>query len=394
MGDLSARIAGVTFKNPVIIGAGTATLNTEKMTQCMAAGAGGVVGKSVAYDPMYQRQPRPRFHIVHPEAAYSGKYFSLYSTELSAPFKPEVWVKEVKRAKKAARSYESVLIASIAGRDHEEWANLAQMMETAGADMIELNLSCPHVEPGEGALWGRVAGGDPKAAEDVVRVVREAVGIPIIGKLTPDGANPLDVARAMVKGGVDAVVSTARFQGLVIDPEEMRPPLWGGFGGYGGPWMVPLGCKWVARLMEMNLGVPVIGSGGIAGFEDAVRFMLVGAVAVQMCTEVVVRGYNVIRRTVGGVEEWMRKKGFESLEDFRARALKNIVSFEKLDRVGVYKGAIDESLCNGCGRCVLSCFYNAIQMVKKRAVVDALRCDGCGMCVAICPQSAATIIRQ
>jgi len=202
------------------------------------------------------------------------------------------------------------------------------------------------------------------------------------------------MARTAAKSGADALVATARFQGLIIDPETMRPPLWGGFGGYGGPWMVPLGCKWMAKLMGKNLGVPIIGSAGVMDATDAIRYMLLGAVAIQTCTAVIVRGYNVIRQMVNGMEDWMKRKGFESPGDFRGQALRNIMPFEELDRVSAYKSVIDKSLCIGCQRCVLSCFYDAIRMTEKKAVVNAAKCVGCGMCMAICPVDACVKIEK
>ncbi len=394
MVDLSVEIAGVKFKNPVIVGAGTPTVNAEKMIRCVEAGAGGLVAKTVTYDSMHQRQPRPRFHIVHPKEVYASRYFSLYSTELMADLGPEEWTQEIQRAKEAAKRHQSVLIASVAGRNYGEWAKLAKMMEEAGADMIELNLSCPHVEPEEGTFMGKVAGTDPKISQKIIRAVKETVNVPVTVKLTPEGADPLTMAEAAVKAGADALVATARFQGLIIDPETMRPPLWGGYGGYGGPWMVPLGCKWVARLTEKSLGVPITGSAGIMDAKDAIRYMLLGAIAIQTCTAVIVKGYNVIRQMVNGIEDWMKRKGFESPEDFGGQALRSIIPFEKLDRVSTYKSVIDKSLCIGCQRCVFSCFYDAIKMAEKKAVVDTAKCVGCGMCMAICPVDACIKIEK
>lgn len=391
--DLSVEIAGVRLKNPIVVGSGTPTTSADAMIKCIEAGAGGIVTKTATYDPMHQNQPRPRFNLLHRDDIFRGGFFSLSSIELMAHQEPERWAREIKKARSVARRNDCAVITSIAGRDYLEWEKLAKLMESSGADMIELNLSCPHIEPGESVLMGRSAGTSPDISERIVRAVKKSTSLPIVGKLTPDGADPIALAKAMVKGGADAVVATARFQGLVIDVESMSPPVWGGFGGYGGSWMTPISCKWIAHLVNNKIDAQIFGSAGAMGADDAIRFMLVGAHAVQMCTAVIVRGCELIRQTIVDVGKWMTKHGFNNIETFRGKALENIVPFDKLDRTTELKSMIDESKCIGCGRCSASCFYEAIAMTDRRAKVDQSACVGCGMCYAICPVNAITLKR-
>jgi dihydroorotate dehydrogenase subfamily 1 len=391
MANLAVEIAGVTFKNPIVVGSGTPTTSATAMIKCIEAGAGGIVSKTATYDPMHQIQPRPRFSLIHPDDIFRERFFSLSSIELMADLKPEEYAKEIEKTKSTARQHNCVLIASIAGRNYEEWEKLAKLMETSGADMIELNLSCPHLEPGETALMGRSAGTSPELSEKIVRAVKKSTSLPVIGKLTPDGANPVVLAKAMVQGGADAVVATARFQGLVIDVDSMRPELWGGYGAYGGSWLAPISCRWVARLMESKIGVPVFGSAGVTNEEDVVRFLLVGADAVQMCTAIIVKGLGLIRQTVTGLEKWMAKHGFEEIASFRGAAFRNIVPFERLDRTTELRSSVDASKCIGCGRCAASCFYEAATMADRKAKINTDSCVGCGLCDAICPVGAIAL---
>ena len=391
MVDLSVEIAGVRFKNPIVVASGTPTTSASAMIKCIEAGAGGIVGKTATYDPMHQIQPRPRFSLIHADDIFRERFFSLSSIELMADLTPEQWAKEIENTRNTAEKHGCALIASIAGRDYEEWEKLAKLMENSGADMIELNLSCPHIEPGESVLMGRSAGTSPELSEKIVRTVKKSTTLPVIGKLTPDGASPVVLAKAMVQGGADAVVATARFQGLVIDIDSMRPELWGGYGAYGGSWMTPISCKWIARLMESKIGVPIFGSAGAANTEDAIRFLLVGADAVQMCTAVIVKGLSLIPQTLTGLEKWMSKHGFDEIVSFRGAALRNIVPFEKLDRTSELRSSVDTLKCIGCGRCAASCFYEAATMVDKKAKINVDSCVGCGLCDAICPVDAITL---
>jgi len=390
--NLSVKIADIEFRNPIIIGAGTPTLDARNMIKCIKAGASAVVTKTVTYSKIHQLQPRPRFHIIHPNAILTNEYFSLYSVELMAPYPPDRWVKELKIVKEVAKEEKAIIIASIAGETEEEWKKLAHMAENAGADMIELNISCPHVEPSEKALMGKVAGSDPSAAKGLVKLVKECVSIPIIAKLTPQGANPLAVAKAVVSAGADAVVATARFQGVIIDIEEAKPILWGGTGGYGGPWMVPISCNWVLKIAKEKIGVPIIGSGGITTYEDVIQFFMVGAQAVQICTAVIVKGYKVISEILSGLKMWLSKRGIEDINEIVGKAIDSVLPLEALDRTTTYKSSVIIDKCTGCGLCAKSCFYDAIRIVNGKAQIDVDKCDGCGLCVSICPQGALKLI--
>jgi dihydroorotate dehydrogenase (fumarate) len=283
-----------------------------------------------------------------------------------------------------------VIIGSIAGRDFDEWGRLAGMVSEAGAHAIELNLSCPHIEKGK---MGRAAASDPKVVREIIKAVKSAVKVPVIGKLTPQGANPADLAEVMASAGVDAVVSTARFQGLVIDVNTMRPVSWGGFGGYGGPWQLPISLAWTARIAQKKLGIPIIGSGGVSSGEDAVAMLLAGADAVQACTAVMLKGWKHVPLMLAEIEEWMTAHGFAGIAEFRGAVTDRIIPLDKLSRAKAFEVRIDSRRCVGCGACVGSCPYDALAVKAKKAVVDSVLCDNCGLCASICPADAIRLAR-
>jgi len=391
--DLSITIADVEFKNPIIIASGPPTMSPKHIIKCIRAGAAGAVTKTITYDVTQQIQPKPRMYIVNSKDALKNRFYSFYSIDLMSEYKPEAWIKLLKMTKKEIGKQNGVLIASIAGRNFGEWEKLAQLAEKGNADMIELNLSCPHIEEGE--LMGRAAVSDLNIVKQIIRTVKDSTSLPVIGKLTPHGANPVELAKTMVSAGVDAIVSTARFQGLILDVDTMRPILWGGFGGYGGPWQAPISIGWTAHIAKETLRVPIIGSGGISTWKDAISFMLVGASAIQLCTTVMIKGYNVIQNIIEGIKKWMKEKGFKRINEFTGLALKNIIPVEKLERRRIYKVVIDDVKCTGCGICIKVCPYEALKLSENnKALVDKMICDNCGLCVSICPLDAISLERQ
>ncbi|MBO3802638.1 MAG: 4Fe-4S binding protein [Candidatus Brockarchaeota archaeon] len=385
--DASVEIAGVTFRNPVVVASSPLTRSYKHIAKCIRHGAGGAVTKTITYDPMQRVQPKPRMHVVNPKDALAGRFYSFYSVDLMSELEPLAWARELAEARREIGD-QGVLVASIAGRTYEEWEKLASLMQEAGADMLELNLSCPHIE--EGGLMGKAASYDAETVSNVVKAVKRSASIPVAGKLTPQGANPVLLARTMASSGIDALVSTARFQGLLIDVESGKPAFWPCFGGYGGPWQVPISVAWTAHIAMEKLGKPIVGSGGISTWRDAASFILAGASAVQVCTSAMAKGYGVITEIERGIESWLGSKGFGSVEEAVGLALKGVVALEKLERAKAYRVEVDEAKCTKCGVCEKTCPYGAVTLGEKISV-DWDACDNCNLCASLCPADAMVL---
>ncbi|MGQ9514699.1 MAG: 4Fe-4S binding protein [Thermoproteota archaeon] len=388
--DLTVEIAGITFRNPVIVASSPPTRSSKQIMKCIKQGAGGVVTKTITYDPLQRIQPRPRMHVVKPKDALAGRYYSFYSIDLMSEYEPQAWIAELAKTKREIGDH-GVLIASIAGRTYEEWERLASLAQEAGADMLELNLSCPHIDT-EG-LMGKAASYDAEIVTKVIKAVKSYASIPVIGKLTPQGANPVLLAKRMASSGIDALVSTARFQGLLIDPETGKPILWSGFGGYGGPWQVPISVAWTAHIAMEKLGKPIFGSGGISTWQDALSFILAGAAAIQLCTAIMIKGYGIIEEVKRGLESWFEDKGFSCIEEAVGLSLRYILPLEKLERAKVYRVNVDDKKCTRCGSCEKICPYEAITIVDK-VTVDEEACDNCNLCVSLCPTNAMSLLKK
>lgn len=170
------------------------------------------------------------------------------------------------------------VIANIAGKNVDEFTQMAARLDAfpqlAG---IELNISCPNVSGGVDY------GTDPRLAEQVVRGVRDACGLPIIAKLTPNVTSVVEIAHAAKAGGADAVSLINTFQGMAVNWRKRRPILGNVIGGLSGPAIKPLALRIVWQVAQ-KVDIPIIGVGGIASIDDVMEFLVTGASAVQIGT--------------------------------------------------------------------------------------------------------------
>lgn len=389
--DLSVKVWGKTFKNPIVVASATPTKDAKYMLKGMEAGAGGVISKTVTFEPLLQKYVSPRFTVLHKKGW--PHVYSNYSCEFLATYTPEEWLNEMRQARKYADEYDSVLIGSISGSNMENWGELAKMVEDTGVDMLELNFGCPHPQD-LGYKSGAELGGDPKAGAEVTDVVVNAVGVPVIVKVTAEGVNPIVVSKAVKEAGAKGLTVVNRFPALEIDLDTGRPLLHSGFAGVGGPWMRPITLKWIAKIAK-RVGLPISATNGIATWEDVAKCIMVGAYTVQTCTALMYgkKGYGHIDDFLKGLSSFMEDKGYKNLDEMRGITLPQIKTWDTVDRDTLNISKVDTEKCNGCKFCRHWCLYEAISYKsdaggKEKAYIDPDLCDGCGLCTSLCPQEA------
>lgn len=388
--DLSVELCGIEFKNPILASSATPTKNAKFMKKALDVGAAGIIAKTVSYEKLLQRYVRPRFTVLRKKGW--PHCFSNYSCEFLATYTPDEWVKEIKEAKKYSKEANGVLIASISGSNLESWSRLARMMEEAGADMLELNFGCPHPRGMERKM-GVELGQDAEASAEVVKVVKEAVSIPVFTKLTAEAVDVVKVAKAVEGVGADGLTAINRYSALDVDIERGRPLLHSTYAGVGGPWMLPITLKWITKL-AMAVKIPISATNGVWKWKDVVKCIMCGAFTVQTCTAIMYggKGYSIIKEYIDGLRGYLESKGYDKLDDIKGITLKQIIPFDKVDRETKVWAVSDEEKCDGCQLCLNWCFYGAISMVSKNGKkVTRIRrenCDGCGLCVALCPASS------
>ena len=265
----------------------------------------------------------------------------------------EWWIGKLSRIKKAYPA--KILVASImagSGNDHElaHWQTLAKACQDEGADAFELNLSCPHMDRQD---MGSNIGKDQELISIVTQVVKEVARVPVWAKLTPSTTDIVEEARAAFRGGADAISSSNTFPSLpLIDPEtlefEMNVEGYVSSGGLGGPAILPLS---LAKMSQMTKALPdkeFSGIGGVATFDHALCYFLLGCGTVQVCTAAMLDqaiGPNVIKGLLAGMTEFMERRGFKSLEEFRGIRRDRIVPHSQIKRPEQfdYRGGYESS---------------------------------------------------
>jgi dihydropyrimidine dehydrogenase (NAD+) subunit PreA len=246
-----------------------------------------------------------------------------------------------------------ILVASImagSGNDEElrAWQTLATACQDEGADALELNLSCPHMDrPDMGSNIGK----DSELVSVVAQAVKEVARVPVWAKLTPSTTDIVVEARGALLGGADAISSTNTFPSLpLIDPEtlefEMNVDGYVSSGGLGGPAILP---QSIAKMAQMTQALPdaaFSGIGGIAEFSHALNYFLLGCGTVQVCTAAMLDhaiGPNVLKRLTSGMAAAMERHGWSSLEDFRGLRRERVVVHSKIRRPDndAYHGGYD-----------------------------------------------------
>lgn len=295
MKDLSVKVAGVTFPNPVIAASGTYGFGEDYAPLYPLNKLGGISCKGTTMNEKPGNIP-PR--IAETTAGM------LNAVGLQNPG-VEVFVnKYLPRLKKEG----NVIIANVAGATLDDYRNIAERLDSTDVDMIELNISCPNVKQG-GATWGTSCEG----ASTVTKAVRAATKKPIMVKLTPNVTNVVEIAKAVEAEGADCLSLINTLLGMRIDIRTKRPVLHNNVGGFSGPAIFPVAVRMVWQVASA-VNIDVVGMGGISTAEDAIEMMMAGAKAVQMGTAIFTDPYSPLK-VIDGIEKYMIDNNIENLSE-------------------------------------------------------------------------------
>jgi len=263
--DLSVQLGRLALKNPVLVASGTFGYAKEMAGVIPLPELGGILPKTITQNPRPGNAP---WRTVETSAGLLNA-IGLDNDGIDY-FLANHWP--------YLKTAGTTIIVSIAGKSLDDFVLLAQRLsEAQGLEAVELNVSCPNVSGGVDF------GTDAKLCYEVVRSVRKVLDCAIVTKLTPNVTRIVDIAKAARDGGTDAVSCINTVLGMAVDWRKRKPMLANVVGGLSGPAIKPIALRCVYQVAT-QVGVPVIGVGGIANMDDMMEFLIAGASAIQIGT--------------------------------------------------------------------------------------------------------------
>ncbi len=159
--------------------------------------------------------------------------------------------------------------------------------------------------------------GDPTDSADaverryleLVRSVREAVGIPLAVKVGPYFSAMANMARRLADAGADGLVLFNRFYqpDIDLDTLEVVPNL-----VLSSPDELRLVLRWMA-ILHGRIGADLAATTGVHTAEEVIKLVLAGADITMMASALLRRGPGHLTTVVDGLRDWLESNEYESL---------------------------------------------------------------------------------
>lgn len=293
--NTEVKIAGVTFKNPVMTASGTFGSGMEYCDFVDLNRLGAVVTKGVANVP-WEGNPTPRVAEV-----YGGM---LNAIGLQNPGIDVFMERDLEFLK----NYDTNVIVNVCGKTVEDYLEVVERLSDTSVSMLEINVSCPNVK--EGAIaFGQKA----DSLYDITSQIKKKAKQPVIMKLSPNVTDITEMAKAAEAAGADALSMINTIMGMKIDIHKKKFVLANKTGGMSGPAVKPVAVRMVYQTAQA-VKIPIIGMGGIGNAEDAIEFLLAGASAVAVGAMNFVNPYTTVE-VVEGIEAYMKQYGIENVTE-------------------------------------------------------------------------------
>ena len=321
--DLSVKIAGVDFKNPVIASGGTFSFGQNYRGVSDVNAWGGICSKGITLEPREGNHGERCLEVA------GGNMNSIGLNNPGVPYFIENLLPQM-------MTLGPKVIANLAGSDVESYVEGAKLLDKTDVAMIELNISCPNVKAA-GLAWGMSA----ETAFYCVSAVRAATKKPLMVKLSPNAPDNRPIAIACIKAGANAISLINMIHGVAINIDTGKPFFNNVHAGYSGPGLKPVALRMVYDVVQeinklpQEQRVPVVGIGGICTWQDAVEFIMAGASAIEI-GQAKFTNPNVAIDIVNGLRSFMKSHGYKNLEEMRGIAQTQPHSSAHTDEKGHY----------------------------------------------------------
>ncbi len=295
MTSLATAVGSVSLRSAVMTASGTAGYGDELAAYGDLRHLGAVVTKSLAAFA-WPGNPAPR-------VASSGEHM-VNAVGLAGPGVTAWRENDLPTLERAG----ATVVASLWGRSVHEFAQAAALLYGANVVAAEVNASCPNLESRR-----EIFAHSPLATAEIVEAA-SAAGVPLWAKLSPNTPQLLEVARAALEAGAEALVLVNTILGLVIDIEARRPSLGNIGGGVSGPGILPVALRAVYECREAFPDVAIVGVGGVRSGEDAVAMLMAGANALEVGTATFADP-RAPWRVQRELEKWMTRHHVVSLSE-------------------------------------------------------------------------------
>jgi dihydroorotate dehydrogenase (fumarate) len=306
--DLATTYLGLALRSPLVASASPHNRDTEVARRLEAAGAGAVVLPSLFEEEIVHDEIQLA-RALH-EGADHGAEASSYFPDLGDVADiGDHYLADLEAVKAAVTV---PVIGSLNATSIGGWVRYAGLLESAGADAIELNLYHVAADP------RRAAADLEEAHLEVVVAVRERVRVPLAVKLSPYYSSLANFASRVVAAGADGLVLFNRFYqpDLDLDSFEVVPRV-----ELSRPWELRLPMRWIAILRaQLGARCSFAATSGIASAPDVVKALMVGADVAMMTSALLRHGPEHLGDVAGGLAAWLEEHGYRSVEELRGAA--------------------------------------------------------------------------
>lgn len=353
--NIPVTVAGVKFRNPFYVASGPTTMTVEQLERMEETGWGGASLKlTIDPIPYINRVPRYGYYPEH--------NFLTFTAEKRLVLKELLKLIELGRK----RAPDLVLFSNItyAGeKGVEGWVNMAKKCEEAGVHINELNMCCPNMSfnveltgnAKGGPRTGASLGKNSEAIAAIVAAIKEETTVPLFVKITPEGGDQANIAKAALDAGADAVGGNANR--LAVPPINLDDPTGSmyylqkeiGMACMNGPWLKPMALRDVYTMRKVaGKKAALTATGGVSTWEDAVEMFMCGADLVGMCAATLIQGFGFMPEFINGFRNYMKEKGYKKASDMRDILVPAITSAPELTLYAGNARKIEDNLVAPC----------------------------------------------